>query len=309
MERQEIISYQDHYTDTYEYSNIRGKFRIDRQANDIVRFFSDEQYCPFCKSELTTTFLGTRCGAMGHDLYMEGEVKECLHCGWWTLKTHFSDEADVLDASQNYKIATDTKYYGIAQTFQVDDKALPIQVLNAALMKRPELVYSITPRKLEELAQDILRGVYDCEVVHVGKRGDGGKDLIILDSDSPIFVQVKQRQSKEHVELVNVIREFVGTMYIEDARKGIFLSTAKNFSKGSIETARQLIDSRKLDFFEFINYDKLQNLIQNRTIDKPWKPLVQEFYADKYSRVYDSIEAVQDYQTELKLLEHKFFGK
>ena len=57
MDRQEIISYQEHYTDIYEYSSIGGKSKIDRQANDIVRFFSDEQYCPFCKSELITTFI------------------------------------------------------------------------------------------------------------------------------------------------------------------------------------------------------------------------------------------------------------
>ena len=309
MDRREIISYQDHYTDIYEHSSINGKSKIDRQANDIVRFFSDEQYCPFCKFELITTFMGTRRGTMGHELYIEGDVQECPHCGWWTLKTHFADEADEFDVSQGHRIFTDTKHYGIAHTFSVNDEDLPIQVLNAELINRPELVYSITPRKLEELAQDILRGVYDCEVEHVGKRGDGGKDLIVLNSDSPILVQVKQRQSRDHVELVSVIREFVGTMYIEGARKGIFLSTAKRFSKGSIETAQQLLDSRKLDYFEFINYDKLRSLIQSRNIDRPWKPLVQEFYSDKHAHVYDTVEEIQNYQAELLKLKKELFGK
>ncbi len=49
-----------------------------------------------------------------------------------------------------------------------------------------------------------------------------GKDLIVLESDSPILVQVKRRKNPDHVELIKGVREFVGTLYIENERKGIY---------------------------------------------------------------------------------------
>lgn len=303
MAPQEIIGYHDHYKDVYEHSIINGKKQIDRPANDVARFFSNEQSCPFCKTNLVTTFLGSRHTAIGVDLSLTGEVQECPNCGWWTLKTHFSEEND---GANTHSIYTDTKYYGISKSFRVDDNDLPIHVLNTELIQKPDLLYAITPRKLEELVQDILRGIYDCEVLHVGKRGDGGKDLVVLNSDSPIFVQVKQRQSPNHVELVKGIRELVGTMYIEDARKGIFVSTAKRYSRGSINTAQQLLDSRKLDYFDLIDYDKLCQLIANRPVEKPWKPLVQEFYTDSHASVLDTPEKIQDMYAAIKELEEMY---
>jgi len=150
----------------------------------------------------------------------------------------------------------------------------------------------LTHTKLEEMSQNALRDVYDCKVHHVGKTGDGGTDLIILESDDPILVQVKRRQDPDHVELVKGVREFVGTLFIEDKRKGIYVSTAKRFSKASREVAEKLISRRKLDYFELVNYDKLCSLIKNTKEEKPWKKLINDFYIDESARVYDNEEAI-----------------
>jgi len=77
--------------------------------------------------------------------------------------------------------------------------------------------------------------------------------------------------------LVKGIREFVGTMYIEDANKGIYLSTAKDFSRGSKETAEQLLINRKFERFDLVNYNEFCNMLGviAKNSYKPWMKLVE----------------------------------
>lgn len=291
-----IVGYYDYYDDKYEYTRYgreKVSIRVDRQANDIEKFFMTDKDCPFCKKKLKLVFSGMRSEPRGGDLFFSGDVLECQNCGWWTYKTHFVDEVDGLN--EVMAVCTDERYYAITKSFDIDDKFLPIEVLNAELKKKPDILYKINPYKLEQLSQSILKDVYDCEVHHVGKRGDGGKDLIVLESDNPILVQVKCRQNPKHVELVQGIREFIGTLYIEDAKKGIYISTAKRFSEGSVDVVERLIENRKLDFFELINYDKLQALIKNTEEKKVWKDLVGYFYEHDDAAVYDTDDAIKEY--------------
>lgn len=149
---------------------------------------------------------------------------------------------------------------------------------------------------MEKLCTDIFRGIYDCEVHHVGMSGDGGKDIIILEANDPILIQVKRRQNPEHVEIVKGVREFVGTMFIEDVKKGIYISIAKTFSKGSEETKKDLLSNRKLEYFEFVNYDKLKILIGNMETKKNWHKLVENFYQDEYMKIYDTDESLSEFR-------------
>lgn len=67
-------------------------------------------------------------------------------------------------------------------------------------------------------------------------------------------------------------------MYIEGANKGVYLSTAKKFSKGSQETAEQLVNNRKFDSFELINYERFCDMlgVVKKDSFKPWAKFVQE---------------------------------
>lgn len=293
MKKNNIIGYYDYYYDKHEYSRIgkgSGEIRVDTPPNDVQKFFYNDKVCPFCGTTLKKIFLGIRSEPRGGDLYERGLVLECQKCKWWTYKYRFSDDADLVDEVRSFYI--DERYYGITKSFNIDDRMLPIEVLTEELKKTPELLYDINPYKLEELAQEILKGVYDCEVYHVGKTGDGGKDLIVLESNEPILVQVKRRENPNHVELIKGVREFVGTLFIEDKRKGIYISTAKRYSKGSKDVAKGLINNRKLDYFELIDYDKLCSLIGNIKEKKHWSRLVKSFYENQNAGVYDSEEAI-----------------
>jgi len=193
-------------------------------------FFKKDSVCPHCNASLKETYIhGKNTGVVG--VYMELLIWQCERCGWWRGKQLLLDEQDNIDTIDSYR--QETIYLSVVKRFSVDDKLLPLNALMSELQKRPEMLYHIAPSKLEEVAQSVLRNFFDCDVKHVGKTGDGGIDLIVIDSESPILVQVKRRADPERTELVKEIREFVGTLFIEDKRRGIFLSTARNFSKGS----------------------------------------------------------------------------
>lgn len=294
-----IIGYNDYYYDKHEYhiiQNAKTKTmdRIDDYSpNDLNKFFLSEASCPFCNINLSTVFLATNALTMTTDMFTSYKVKECPHCKWWTYKIEFEDRFT------HHSIKTDERFYGIIKEFNPNDKQIPINVLTSELKKRPELLYHINPYKLEELCQSILKGVYDCEVIHVGKTGDGGKDLLILNSDSPIVVQVKRRSNPNHIELIDEIRELVGTLYIEDYRKGLFISTAKDFSQGSKKLANELLSNRKVDYFEYINYDKLYSLIKNHSEEKPWKKIVDPLYSYKNAHIYDTPKSISEYKKDI----------
>lgn len=303
MKQNDIIGYYDYYFDKYEYSRIgkgSGEIRVDAPPNDVQKFFYNDKVCPFCGTPLENVFWGARSEPRGGDLYESGKVFECKNCRWWTYKLQVSEDTDLIDEVRSYH--TDSRYYGIAKSYNITDKTLPLEVLSEELKKKPDILYDINPYKLEELSQEILKGVYDCKVNHVGKTGDGGVDLIVLESDEPIMVQVKRRKNPNHVELVKGIREFVGTLFIKDQRKGIYISTAKRYSKASKEVAEELIKNRKLDYFELIDYDKLYSLIGNIEEKKPWSGLVEYFYRCENAMVFDSEEEIRRYNEELDLL-------
>ena len=141
----------------------------------------------------------------------------------------------------------------------------------------------------------------------MGRSGDGGKDLIVLDSDEPILVQIKRRHNPNTVELLNGVREFVGTLFIENSRRGIYISTAQRFSKGSKNTIKKVLNERKLDYFEFIDYNKLCSLIDMTPLAAPkWKEFVKPFYENPRATCYDTEEEINKLHAHYKKLEEQY---
>lgn len=300
MKNDNITGYYDYYYDKHEYSRIgkkQGDLFVEKTPNDVQKFFCSDTVCPFCSSELKKVFWGYYSSPRGGDIFEKGQVLECPNCNWWTYKFRFLEDTDLVDSVKAYY--SDERYYGITKSYNVSDKMLPIEVLATELRKKPEILYDINPYRLEKLSQEILKGVYDCNVYHVGKTGDGGTDLVVLESDEPILVQVKRRENPNHVELVKGVREFVGTLFIENKRKGIYISTAKAFSKGAKEVAEKLLDNRQLDYFELVDYDKLCSLVSYIQEKKPWRELVEYFYTKANADIYDSEETIKKREQEV----------
>ena len=99
------------------------------------------------------------------------------------------------------------------------------------------------------------------------------------------------------------MREFVGTLFIEGKRRGIYISTADKFSKGSKETADKLLRQRKLDYSELIDYQKLCSLIKTSTSSNNiWQTLVEPFYTNPTAHYYDTEDSIQELNSKRYIL-------
>lgn len=131
---------------------------------------------------------------------------------------------------------------------------------------------------MEELVQHVFSQFYNCEVIHVGKTGDGGKDLIMINNDKPTLIQVKRRTKSEAIESVSTVRDLLGTMFIENVRKGVVVSTAKQFSIPSKKVANDLLQSNRLESFELIDLSRFSEMLGIMTQHQvpEWKRFLQK---------------------------------
>lgn len=275
-----ILDYSSYYEDIFEYDRKSNPVNnVDllpyKYPDDKAKFFSKRGFCPFCKVNIPIVYENIRSTTIGVDLVSSVKVWECHECGWWECFDRFSEEEDWI-----YKVASkhwDTLRHGIVKEFGVSDKNIPISTLITELKNKKDILYSINPYKLEEICQKVFSEYYSCEVKHVGKTGDGGIDLLVINSEEPILVQVKRREDPNYIELVSPIREFVGAMFLQNAKKGIFLSTAKDFSKGSKKIKETIITERKFEFFELINFDNFINMLGVVKSEdyKPWMKVLK----------------------------------
>lgn len=279
MDNDIILDYSDYYEDTYEdghygeFGEIDSKIYLD--PRDPKNFFKKRGHCPFCNKGIPKVYNDLEIFTMSTDNITYIDIWECDICGWWEYYRKFTSEYDLIDGI--HESNWHNLKYAIVKKFDISDKEIPINTLMNELQKKKDILYNIDPYKLEDIAQVVFSSYFNCEVKHVGKTGDGGTDLIIVNSDNPILVQVKRRSNPDHVELVKGIREFVGTMYIEGRSKGIYLSTAKRFSKGSKETSDKLINDRKLERFDLINYEQFCEMLGviKKDDHKPWKKFIK----------------------------------
>jgi restriction system protein len=275
-----LLDYSDYFEDKYEYSRAGSIGNIltqeYRKPNNISNFFNKRGFCPFCKKPIPNVFKKTDKFTLGKEMWTFINVWECDLCNWWEYLHNFSEEEDNMSEvnTQNW----DTLIHGIVKQFNISDKQIPINTLVNELLKKKDILYSIDPYKFEEIAQHVFSAYFNCEVKHVGQTGDGGIDLIIVLADEPILVQVKRRTSENHIELVSGIREFVGAMYLKDSRKGIYLSTAKDFSKGAKKTANSVLDNRKFELFELKNFESFCDMLNvlKKEDYKPWRQFIEK---------------------------------
>ncbi|KEI77824.1 hypothetical protein N452_04100 [Clostridium botulinum A2 117] len=276
-----IFSYLDYVSESYEYS-IKGSIKDIKVKNIVLPkeykiFFRERGICPSCKTKTKIVYSKPTSMTFGKDFYTSRNVWECEECGWWETLVHDIEECDLIEEVDSYNIKN--LNHAIVKRFEETDKSLPLKVLLDELKKNKDILYDIHYYKMEELAQYVFSQFYDCEVKHVGKTGDGGKDLIIINKDKPILVQVKRRTKKDSTESVSTIRDFLGTMFIEKSRRGIIVSTAEHFTKPSAEIRDELIKEKRLDLFELYDFDRFCESLEvyNNSNKKAWYKIVEDW--------------------------------
>lgn len=136
------------------------------------------------------------------------------------------------------------------EQFEKNYKELKDETLKQIIM----IVRKISPEDFEKLCLLLMQKIgYGNRVQHTGKTGDGGKDgkilVDVLGLDT-ILLQCKRYKEGLFVTESN-IRDFVGTLNINKANKGIVI-TASQFSPGCLKVVKEasfnivLIDGERL---------------------------------------------------------------
>lgn len=265
--------------DYSEYIISEGSNGIENKIfkeNNKSLFYERRGYCPFCNLEIKDKFYSIT--KTDYPEWIEGSFSQsedvwvCPKCGWWEYKYSNSSDA-ILDYVRLSEIKVNT---AILRKYNTNSKDIPIKVLNEYIYKNPDKLYDIHHKKMEELTKEIFKEHYNCEVEMVGKSHDGGKDLILVNSDDPIIVQVKRRTKPDKVEPVSSIRDLLGATLLGESKSCIFVTTADHFSKEAIKASERAIEKNIVERYDLIDYHRFISMLNlNRIEEKePWRKFI-----------------------------------
>jgi len=256
-------------------------YRQTKCTSGFIRVQSDGGYgrdqeeiesrstCPFCHLGLELAFYtrdwpDVRWYEDEND--SEFSIYACANCGWWNLYSYVWCDTATVSSMTSYHEA-------VLRTFDVSSAEIPVQTLQDYLIKNENRFYEVNPSKFEELVSDVFRDFFACEAKHVGRTGDGGIDLIVVDSDSPLAVQIKRRRDPEATEKVKTIREFLGAALLEGFKRAAIVTTARSFTKGARAAAQSAVTHSivdQFDLFDFSGFIEIFRLSASRQMRPPW---------------------------------------
>ncbi len=173
-----------------------GRYRADRPRVEWLR--STRNVATTCR------FCGRQMGAVRNeddpDAGFFNLIYVCDTCGWWN-----AEAADTMQPDPDTVVIREALIVGILRSFDIEDDSIPTDVLWSEIVRHPHAATASSPTAWEHLVGDVLRSVRACEVRHVGRTGDGGIDLFLLEGDVTTAVQVKRRTSLDRTEGVELV--------------------------------------------------------------------------------------------------------
>ena len=138
------------------------------------------------------------------------------------------------------------------------------------LRRDPTLWHSMGPRDMERFVADIFRANYrHAEVVHVGRPGDLGIDVLFVDAGGEDWlVQVERRESANAVEGFETLQRLLGTLVLEGKLRGIVATTAERFSRPLL-CQRARVEQRGYKS-ELLDRGKLDRMLNPMLPVRPW---------------------------------------
>lgn len=153
---------------------------------------------------------------------------------------------------------------------------LPVEChseLAQQLRRSPDSWHGLSPSTMEHLVASIFRANYShCEVIHVGRPGDCGVDVIFVDSSHTRWlIQVKRRAKPRKAESFSTLQNILGTLALHGERHGIVASCADYFSH---QARRERERARRKGFVvEFLDKGILDRMIGALLPVEPWRDL------------------------------------
>lgn len=258
--------------DSYlEYKEIHAYYGESFRTVNAELVYSTSKICPYCGGNLQRPYCYTRHDRHTISRQYIDQIETIYYCpndGWWQHKIF---EEQSVQPKNWYSII----HEGILKSYNLTSLTVPIAVLNDYIYKNPEKIVNIHHRKMEDLVASVFKDFYHCEVTVVGKSSDGGVDVILVDSDQPIMIQVKRRQSIKSTESVSGIRDLLGATLLKQSNSCIFVSTASKFSREAQKTAARSIELGLVQRYDLINYEKFISMLKSRptSVQHIWNEL------------------------------------
>lgn len=181
----------------------------------------------------------------------------CADCGYWMV-------IEMPDLGGWHRLRPTPSTVGIVREYTVDALDAPLHDLQRFLRKHPEHLAHVNPTVFEELVAACLRAVFQpCDVIRVGRTGDGGIDLLFIKPNMGHYlVEVKRRGNIERKEGVAVVRSLNGVLFREGAAKGMVVTTATAFTRAAegetqVQTGGNEYEMRLFGFPDIVSWLEL----------------------------------------------------
>lgn len=277
-----------------------AQYNRDLEDNEIYRCYVDElqrrpepngtifqsRTCPYCTQMLEVWEGIDDIDDDDTDVDMDNlwsvRLEICNYCSHWVFQR-------VTDYTYPRDGGWGARFDGCSSVLGEFSETMPPECsseLAVALRRQPSIYHSISPTNFERFVADVFRANYShTDVFHVGRSADDGIDVVFVAAEEERWlIQVKRRESPFASEGVATIRSLLGTMVVNDALKGVVVSTADHFTANAIETANRaaargyeidLVDRGKLDkmldrMLPTRGWDAAITYIQKQRLDGVW---------------------------------------
>ena len=244
----------DPFNVPYSYEKRAIELWSEFHRSRLIAFGKQQHlsHCPYCNSLISKVDVSSE--HLSNSAFKAIVASKCINCGWW----EFEEELPVeFSNSKNSYSANSIHRRAVLLEFSVAGSDVPINCLRKHITTNPNSIYSINPTRLEKLVASVFSDFMDCEAIHVGGPNDNGIDVILVKGERQYVIQVKRRSCDNATEAVSGIRDFLGAMVLKKSVKGIFVSTAKRFSKQATIAAQQAHDVGAVEYIQLVNAEKL----------------------------------------------------
>ena len=213
-------------------------------------------------------------GPGGSDRSAAELLEYCARCKFWQVhgvRSEFYEARSTLVANFYISVLS-----AKIREFETEYPDGTLSEISQWLRRRPDKYNSMTPRYLELLVTRVFDniGLY-AEVHHVGRPGDGGVDVLLVDGQANSWlVQVKRREDARSSEPVSTIRNILGSMVVQKARHAVIVSTADRFT---LQAQRETAQAAESSFIvELVDRHALDRLVSRWLPVNPWSKVLEE---------------------------------
>ena len=240
-----------------EYEHIDPASPTSILAPSMMREFHLQTTCVYCGTQMRVLSEPYAYHGARSDGYGKKVGFRCFSCGWWLIQVKGTTDDDEVDVIRHHLHT----YEGIICHFEPAPWRTALLHASEELGTWQRSLGELSSRDMERFVQRIFRQYYECDVHHVGRSGDRGVDLILVRADKPVAVQVKHRRVGGGAEGVAALRDFVGALVGEGFQQGVFVTTARRFTR----PARQYADrvTRQFAPLNLVTVRELRELVGN----------------------------------------------